>query len=159
MRTRPMEICSACQRITVHWMSDKTNWRWLDWPMGHGSSLGHISNARELLESSRTCPLCFLIKSCVLQKDTPLQGTNTRKRISHKDVSEFEQNLREAPISYSPRQDRALFPEGDRVGFHLSAIGFQVPVKDGFHLGKLHVYAEPRKSESQTPEISSLILK
>jgi hypothetical protein len=30
----------------------------------------------------------------------------------------------------------------------LSAIGFHVPVKDGFHLGTLHVYAEPRKLQS-----------
>lgn len=154
-----MEICSACQRITVHWMSDKTNWRRLGWPLTYTESLGHLSNARELLESSRTCPVCSLIKSCVLQKNTLLQGTNTRKRISQQDISEFEQNLREAPISYLPYQDRAILPRGDQGGFHLEAISIQVPVRDGFHLGQLHVYAELRTSESQTPGIPSLILK
>lgn len=127
--------------------------------MGYGNSVEHLTNARELLETSRTCPVCHLIKKCVLQKNTLHQGGNTRRPISHNDISEFEQNLREAPISYYGGRDKVLFPQDDRGGFHLRAIGFQVPVKDGFHIGRLHVYAEPRKSSSQTPTVLYLILK
>lgn len=44
-------------------------------------------------------------------------------------------------------QDRELFAQDERGGFQLRAVGIEVPVKDGFLLGQLHVYANSRKSK------------